>query len=261
MTNKSLRIKLVKKRDYPEIKKLERAFEISDDGDVCIAAGGDGTFIKAAREFDGPILPLRGGEDGSTGYYSDMEINRIDTVITALKSKKYSVEDISSKIEVSFGQKKYFAVNEILLRNLLKEVYFKVYHINKGERKLLYPFVMSGDGLLVSGRVGSTAYNRNAGGPIILSPKVICLTFLFVESPFSNPIVLDNDSELFIEVVKGKGMLTYDNIDIGEAAPGDHFSIKQSDKPIKMIRLDGFREDFSQKLARMIKSKMKDEAY
>ena len=26
---------------------------------MCLAVGGDGTFIKAANEFDGPILPVR----------------------------------------------------------------------------------------------------------------------------------------------------------------------------------------------------------
>ena len=44
------------KKNYPELKKLYSKFDVSDDAEICLAVGGDGTFIKAANEFDGPIL-------------------------------------------------------------------------------------------------------------------------------------------------------------------------------------------------------------
>ena len=186
-----MKIKLITKKQYPALKDLYGAFEIVEDAKLCIAVGGDGTFIEAARSFDGPILPIRGEEIGSTGYYSDVGLSNIDTVIDKLKHNKYTVEELSRKIEIKYKNKSYFAVNEALLRNVVKEVFFKIYTIEKCKKQLLYPYIISGDGVIITGNVGSTAYNRNAHGPIIISENVICLNFLFSESLLSNPLVLD----------------------------------------------------------------------
>lgn len=251
-----MRIKLVSKRQYPQLKKLYKNFEIDDSGEMCIAVGGDGTFITAAREFDGPILPIRGEEAGSTGYYSDVGISDMDTVIENLKHNKYSIEELSRKLEVRYKSKTYYAINEALLKNKVKEVYFNLYTNDGGKRRLLYPYTISGDGLLITGKVGSTAYNRTIGGPIILSRNILCINFLYPESLFTNPLVINGDSEICVELSKGSGSLTIDGVDVGDLGPGDSFHVKQSEKPVKIVRLDGFREAFSDKLKRMINSKM-----
>ena len=66
-----MRIKLIKNRNYPELKKLYGEFDVGDDGEICVAVGGDGTFVKAAKSFPGPILPIRSDDPGSVGYYAD----------------------------------------------------------------------------------------------------------------------------------------------------------------------------------------------
>ncbi len=251
-----MKIKLIAKRQYPALKSLYKEFEISDDAKICIAVGGDGTFIEAARSFDGPILPIRGEESGSTGYYSDIGLSKIDTIINKLKRNEYTIEELSKKIEIRYKDKTYFAVNEALLRNIVKEVFFKVYQVEKDKKKLLYPYLISGDGVLITGNVGSTAYNRNAHGPIILSEKVVCLNFLFTESLLSNPLVLNADSEICVEVVKGRGSLMQDGISIADMSAGESFYVKQSKEAVQIIRLNGMKEGFSDKLARMINSKL-----
>ncbi len=251
-----MKIKLIAKKQYAALKSFYKEFEITDDAKICVAVGGDGTFIEAARSFDGPILPIRGEEAGSTGYYSDVGLSSIDTIIDRLKHNKYSVEELSKKMEIRYKDKSYFAVNEALLRNIVKEVFFKVYTVEKGKKKLLYPYLISGDGLLITGKIGSTAYNRNAHGPIILSENVICLNFLFAESLLSNPLVLDANSEICIDVVKGRGSLMQDGISIADLEAGDSFHVKQSKEVVRIIRLNDMKEDFSDKLARMINSKL-----
>ena len=119
---------------------------MSNRGDICIAVGGDGTFVKAAKEYSGPILPIRSEERGSIGYYSDVNLDDIDFVIKALKNKDYYVEKLENKMEISHNGKRYYAVNEALLHNVLEEVSFKIYEIRGGKRYEIYPYVMSGDG-------------------------------------------------------------------------------------------------------------------
>ena len=168
-----MKIKIISKKNYPEMKKLYNKFNVSEDADVCLAVGGDGTFIKAANEFEGPILPIRSDEKNSTGYYADVGLKDMDFIIKSLLSKNYRIEELGRKIEVEYENSRYYGVNEILLKDVQEEVYFKLYYDERGKRSRLYEYTLSGDGFLVTSAIGSTAYNRTAGGTIKLDRSVL----------------------------------------------------------------------------------------
>lgn len=251
-----MKIKLVYSREYPELDRFRKEFEISKSAEICVAVGGDGTFVRAAKSHDGPILPIRSDEPGSMGYYSDVSLRDMDFVIRALKERRFSIERLENKMEISYKGRRYRAVNEALLHNRIEEVSFKIYEIKNGKRVDVYPYVMSGDGVLVTGAIGSTAYNKSAGGPIILSPNVICLTFLNVDGPYRNPIIIDASKTLEIEVVKYTGVLRYDGTEIASLRKGDSFRVGISGKELKIIRFRGRSEGLAEKLERIVKSRM-----
>ncbi len=251
-----MKVTIISKKEYPEARKLRKAFTVGADGDICIAIGGDGTFIRAAREFNGPILPIRCEEAGSIGYYADIGIKETDYAIEKLKKGDYSIEKLANKLMVECKGRKYYAVNEAVLNNLLEEVSFRVYEIKEGRRTPIYPYVMSGDGVLMTSVVGSTAYNKSAGGPIILSPDVFCITFINADGPYKNPIVIGSERQIEIVIVKYKGKLRYDGKEIGILRPRESFRVKLSDKELNIIRLRGRREGFGEKLERIIGSRM-----
>ena len=251
-----MKLKIISKGIYKELSKVYKKFDISDDGEVCLAIGGDGTFIRAANEFNGPILPIRSEEKDSTGYYADSSLKDINFITDSLLKKEYTIEDLGKKVEVDYNGNKYYGVNEILFRNLQEEVYFRVYYDENGKRNRLYEYSLSGDGFLVTSAIGSTAYNRTAGGPIILDKSVMCLTFLSLENPLTNSIILRKNEVLHVEIEKGRGTLNYDGILIGQLGKGDSFDIKLSNRNVKIIKLKKQNEEFSEKLSRIVKSKM-----
>ncbi len=251
-----MKIKIVSKSSYPELKKIYNNFEVSEEADVCLAIGGDGTFIKAADGFDGPILPIRSEEKNSTGYYADVSLKDIDFIIKCLKTRDYKIKEMGKKIEVDYSNKKHFGVNEVLLKNVQEEVYFNLYYDENKKRNRLYMYTLSGDGFLVTSSIGSTAYNRTAGGPIILDKDVICLTFLSIENPLTNSIILRKDEKLHAVIEKGRATISYDGIKMAEIGKGDSFDIKLSNKKVNVIKLDKRNEEFAEKLSRIIKSKI-----
>ncbi|MCL5100794.1 MAG: NAD(+)/NADH kinase [Candidatus Marsarchaeota archaeon] len=251
-----MKLTIISKREYPELKKLRAAFDTGKNGDMCVAVGGDGTFMRAAAEFDGPILPIRTKEKGSVGYYSDIDIKDIDLVIRNLKNGAYDIEELSKGIEISYKNKKYVAVNEAVLNNVLQEVSFRIYEISDGRKGMIYPYVMSGDGILITSVVGSTAYNKSAGGPIILSPNVFCITFLNVDGPYNNPIVVDSKMQIEIEIVKYRGRLHFDGKEIGILNKKDKFRVRLSDKSFNIVKIRNMTEDFGSKLERIITRRM-----
>ena len=251
-----MRIKIVSKNAYKEIRLLESSFNIvKKKPDICIAIGGDGTFMNAAKECDCPILPIRTNEVGSLGYYADVSLNDITKVISMLKAHKYNIESLSKKLVVHYKNNSYYAINEILLRNISEEIYFSIKEID-GRRKIkISPFIIAGDGMLITSVMGSTAYNRSARGPIITSPKVMCITFINPDGPYTNPIVIDESSLLEIKVEKYQGNLRADTEDIARLQVGDSFRVSLSDKTLNVVRFSSMRESFSSKLKRMTLNK------
>lgn len=250
-------ISIFYKKKYNQIKTLSKNFKIVKNGKICVAIGGDGTFIHAIKKYSCPILMIRDNDPSSTGYYADIGIDKLDIAVKKLLSDNYKVENIGKKLELSHKGKKFYAVNEAAIINKLGEISFKLYQIKNGKRKTLYPFVMSGDGAIITSQVGSTAYNRSAGGPIILDDKVMCITFLNPDGPYKNSMIVSSEDIIEIEIVKYSGYLRYDGIQVSEIGPGDIIRVKYSEKDIRIVKLDGIEEDFGDKLKRIMEKKLK----
>jgi NAD+ kinase len=252
-----MKITIVTREDHhPDLRKLKKNFDIVKDGDVYIAIGGDGTFIKAAQMTDKPVLLIRDGGSGSIGYHSDLSTKDLDFIIKHLKNNDYHIEEVSNKLEVEYKNKNYFCINEARLNNIVEEVSFNIYLVNGNRKERITPFIMSGDGIIVSSKMGSTAYNKSAGGPVLLTSKVFCVTFINADGPYNNPIVLDSDKEIEIEIVKYEGTLGFDNTKIADLKKGDRFRIRMSDRKINVVRFRGRSESFAEKLERKIKSRL-----
>ncbi len=252
-----VKIRIISKGNYPAVARLRKAFktESGSSADICIAVGGDGTFVLAASEFDGPILPVRGRENGSAGFYADATVDDIDRIIKALGSGSYTVETIARKLAARCNGKTAYAANEVALKSSGEEIYFSIYDSSSGRRVRVSPFVMGGDGVLVTGRVGSTGYNRSANGPIILSDSVLCLTFLNCDGPYKNPIVIDSKCKVELVVEKGAGTLKCDNRNITEVKRGDRIAICMSGKELRVVRFPDAMEPTYKKLERLIMRK------
>ncbi|MDE1870825.1 MAG: NAD(+)/NADH kinase [Candidatus Micrarchaeota archaeon] len=251
-----MRITIVKKDGKARLRKLYDSFDVVKSGDIYVAVGGDGTFIKAAQMTDKPVLLIREDSNGSIGYHSDLGLKDLDRIVRKLKAGEYHIEHLSNKIEIIYNGKHYYVINEARLNNIMEEVSFKVFERMGKKRIRIYPFVMSGDGLVITSKMGSTAYNRSAGGPIILTPNVLCLTFLNADGPYNNPLVFDSSKEIEIEIVKYEGILGFDNQRISMLRKGDRFVVRLSEKRISAVRLNGNEESFADKLERKMRSRM-----
>ena len=251
------KINIVLKRDDKKImQRLKQNFAISKKADLCLAIGGDGTFIKAASMYSCPILPIRIIENGSIGYYSDLTTRDLDYIMKNIKKDNFIVQNISNKIQATVNGSSYFAVNEIELKNISLSVNFILSKRQGKKLERIYPYVISGDGMLVTTALGSTAYNRSAKGPIILAPNVLCITFLNIDGPYSNPIIVGTDEVIEGEITKYEGILKYDGKKICTLRKWDKFQIKLSDKQILIARFKEKIEPFHSKLDRLIKGRL-----
>ena len=173
-----MRIKLyTKKNEISEAVRIELEEELvsngyeltnKDDFDLGVSIGGDGKFISMIHDanFDTKKKYL-GINTGNLGYLTTYNKDSIVQFINDLKSNNFVVDKygfINIKITSNdeYNGSEYNALNELTIRNTLLKTLYLTTFINS---TMFYNF--SGDGLVVSTPVGSTAYNMSVGGPMV----------------------------------------------------------------------------------------------
>ncbi|MEM2094340.1 MAG: hypothetical protein QXI32_03480 [Candidatus Bathyarchaeia archaeon] len=242
------RVSVVAKRAYAAIDELRKNFEVVEDGEICIAIGGDGTFLEAARRYESPILLIRGGEADSLGFHADTTLEELPKVIERLKLGAYTVEK-QPKLRITFKEKVFEATNDVaLLRATPRSIHCRVsYYDDNGKISPLYPGDIRGDGVVISRQIGSTAYNYYSHGPILFGVDAAVVTPVSANYRFS--IVCDRC--FHVELTKSVGYLEYDGVEAVRLEKNEFFTVARSDKTVKIVRLDTF-ETFADKLGRLL---------
>lgn len=231
-------------------KLLKNGLIESDEYDLAIAVGGDGSFLRMVKytNFNSECLYV-GINAGTLGFAQEVSLNNIDEFIDDIKSGNYKVDTIGvqkTKVVTNEGDSNFFSLNEIVIRDkdlntavldvLIDDIYLEEYH---------------GDGILIATSFGSTAYNLSFGGSIIYNTfhtlQITPIAPLNNKSYRSllNSVVLPEE-KLVKVIPKNKNILVtidgenkvYDNVDYIET------SVKE--KRIQCLRSKDY--DFSLKI-------------
>ncbi len=229
-------------------KLIKNNFNISEkyneNAELNICVGGDGAFLRAVHKNKFPNTPFIGINTGHLGFFQEILPENIDEFIDKYINNDYIVEEISLiNAQICTINKCFFltGINEIVIKGTKS----KVIHLeifldgNHLER-------FSGDGVIISTPVGSTAYNFSSGGSIIYpSLKTMQLTPL---SPISskayrslpNSAIIPGDIVISIKpelkyinsilVINDGVEFKYNNI--------ESIDLKLSDKVIKKLNFD-----------------------
>lgn len=163
-------------------KLLSNGFNLVDNlADLVIIIGGDGTFLKSIRKLNYSSFPLYIGVNcGNLGYLQDISCAQIDKIITFLKENENNISnDKISKF--SIAKISYLYRDKIITDNAINELQV----VGKKYRKIEFELndtiefkekVLS-SGIVFATPLGSTAYNKSLGGPILCEGiDAICAT-------------------------------------------------------------------------------------
>lgn len=207
------------------------------DLDFAISLGGDGTFLRTARQLSGQSIPILGVNLGRLGFLTDMDAGEVLEWLPKLFRGEYSLED-RAQLQVSVNGK---YVGDVLneLAILKRETGSMISIHTHLDGVFLADYDC--DGLVVSTPTGSTAYSLSVYGPIIM-PDAAC-TLLAPIAPHSlsmRPLVVSSRSllEMTVSSRNNSFMLTLDgqakiyNCDV-------RIRVEESARRIQMIRLRG----------------------
>lgn len=182
--------------------------------ELVIVIGGDGTFLGALHRYIDKINQVRFlcFNTGTIGYYNEFDVNSFEELIHSIKEKTLPTRAFSL-LKYSSDDCTHFAINELILSGLIKNVEYEVFL--DGEKLEDY----FGMGLVISSSTGSMGYNRSINGSIVdiqidgMQMTEIAAIRSKAYSPIGSPVVFSKDRVLtFKEKNSRPGKLLADNI-------------------------------------------------
>ncbi len=137
-----------------------------ETADLTVVLGGDGSILRAARQMGYHQTPVLGINLGRLGFLADLSPGELRCCFPQVLRGEYRVTShlmFECLVEAPGFQRTFLGLNEIAI---LTGPPFHMIDLNliiDGEAVSRY----SGDGLILSTPIGSTAHNLSAGGPIL----------------------------------------------------------------------------------------------
>jgi NAD+ kinase len=187
-------------------------FKATDQIDLAVVLGGDGTMLRAAEIFRGKQVPILGINLGHVGFLAEIERPSLTEIVDAIVSGTFSIEErMSLNYQLLRGGKVIqsgWALNEVLVErndHQMIDLFVQIDH-----RPLSRWWC---DAVICATPTGSTAYAYSAGGPVVW-PEVDALVLLplAAHALFSKPMVVSPKSEIAIDLESDSADLNADGI-------------------------------------------------
>ncbi|WP_437204298.1 NAD(+)/NADH kinase [Planctomicrobium sp. SH664] len=212
------------------------------DADMAVVLGGDGAILRACRMFGHRQRPILGLNLGRLGFLADLSPDEFKTLMPQLESRQYEIvshlmfECVHKK--ASGASTTYLGLNETAILAGGSLSLFDVMLSINGEVVTTF----SGDGLIVSTPVGSTAHNLSAGGPILRQDlKAFVVTPICPHTLTIRPIIDRADSDYLLTAIDPPPgvMLVIDGQIRVPFEPGDEVTIRKAPVAFQLVRLQG----------------------
>lgn len=209
-----------------------------DNIDLVIVLGGDGTILRAARQYAYDNTPILGVNMGTVGFLSTIELNEFYHYLERIITGDY-ILDARMLLDVIIYKNRQLYKNNICLNEVvIKSKNHKMINFDVeigGDKQNSY----KGDGLLVATPTGSTAYSLSCGGPIadpdleafIITPMA---PHLITQKPF----ILSATKEIVINnFIAGEAIISMDGQIAFELDASFSIHIKKSEHQVLLVDL------------------------
>jgi NAD+ kinase len=221
---------------------IPRHLLATENPELVVVLGGDGTLLAAARAFAKTGIPILSVNLGSLGFLTEVRLANLYSTLEGWCQKCCTIEPRSMvHAEItrsSLLYKEFEALNDIVIAKgaIARMGDFSVHLFEQ----LVATF--RADGIIVSTPTGSTAYNLAANGPI-LAPNVdaMVLTPICPHLLTIRPLVVRGDAEVTvtIEGVPDQTFVTVDGQEALQLRVGDQIRFRKSEYSVKLVRMGG----------------------
>ena len=224
------------------VRSLEQT---AAQADLMIVLGGDGTVLQTARAIGERDVPILGINLGRLGLMADVNPAEVDAALDAMFAGDYRIESRArlAVTRVGVGEAARHAalvLNDVVVNGALELARL----VDLETRVNQSPMgAFRADGLIVATPTGSTAYNLNAGGPILdpALPALIVTPICPQAAYHQRPIVLSDECVVEVRIhSRQAGNVTLDGQVGFSLEGGDGIRVTRSRFPSRFVRLLGY---------------------
>ena len=210
--------------------------------DVLVALGGDGTMLRAVREFSSLGKPFLGVNIGSLGFLTSVAENDLDRALECIAKGGYFVTERSMaacRMPSRDAAEEHLALNDVVIRTGASARMITLEVSIDGEYVTSYMC----DGLIIATPTGSTGHSLSAGGPI-LAPA--CPTFVIscicAHALSTRPLVVPDTCRIAVRASKASGemVVVLDGQADRAFLPGQQVDVVKADGRVKFLHLPDY---------------------
>ncbi len=190
---------------------------VDRDSSVAVALGGDGTVLRALREFAGTAVPVYGVNFGEIGFLAASGREEVpESFRDALAGSFERLAMPAIAVATSAGE--LFAFNDVALTRRAGDRVAELGYSVAGEEVGR----VRSDGIVVATPAGSTGYNLANGGPVMAwGVEGYVVSFIAPHSLTARALVVAPDDEMRIQNRSGDPVeLSIDGRPVAEVEPG-----------------------------------------
>ena len=225
----------------PPVAHADRlpADDFASVAELVIAAGGDGTMLRALALTAPAGIPVLGVNLGRLGFLAEVDPLELGRALEAVGAGDYHVEErlaLECTLHTHEGSTTVCAFNDLVVWRTPGFGQAALAVSVGGELFARY----AADGIILATQTGSTAYTLSVGGPIV-SPAVeaILVTPLAPHGLFNRTLTIAASEVLAIDVLAESApvVVERDGTREREVGPGASIAVRRSDAPGLLVRL------------------------
>jgi NAD+ kinase len=212
--------------------------------DLTLVLGGDGAILRAARQMGYRQTPVLGVNLGRLGFLADLSPDEMCEVFPRVVRGEYRITEhlmFECVIESPTGeQRTVLGLNEIALLSGPPFHVIALDLIVDGEVVSGY----SGDGLILSTPVGSTAHSLSAGGPILGQELSAFVITPICPHTLTNRPVVDSADKVYTIAVRrllpsSSPVLVIDGQEQGRLTTEHRVTVRKAPVSFRLVKVPG----------------------
>lgn len=228
---------------------------IDDDVDLCVAVGGDGSYLESVYRFSQYDTDIIGIHNGSLGFLSRVPPENTTELFNSMANGEYNrIKRGRVLAEIDNTDFSAPGLNEVMIQPTAPE--------KAVDRKIcsLHVYISNtyigqfdGSGIAVATPTGSTAVALSAGGPVHYPNNnfSLQLTPLQTHNIGVRPVIFDADTELRVYADSEVNVMVDGGREMKTLEPDTELTITGADQSASLIRTeydDSFFDALSDKL-------------
>lgn len=209
--------------------------------DIALVLGGDGAILRAAHQMGYRQTPVLGINLGKLGFLADLSPDELRRCLPSVVRGEYRITRhvmLECEVQTSSAPNTILGLNDVVFQAgpPFHMIDFDLY----ADGEMIWRF--SGDGLIISTPIGSTAHSLAAGGPIVEQElPAFAITPMCPHSLTSRPVVdsADKTYQVHVRDAEDGAAVVVDGQDIVPLADGQRVTVRRAPVCFQLVKIPG----------------------